>query len=386
MTVAPLAFPVVANVDARAEPATPSRVKELLVRQVDGPVRWEETVRAHGRRDGVTHTLEIGPGKVLAGLVKRIAKEIKVLTVGTLDGIEAAAKLFAAKLLSSLEAAELGRSTGRRPVVAERWSTSPRFARRAKHAPPCSSSTARWRSSPAARAASAAPSPRRSPSRRARRRQLRARRSGRPTRSPTASSPRGGKAEILGFDVADPKACEDGDRRRSPSALGRLDILVANAGISIDGLLLRLKDEDLERTLSVNVEGRPRLRARGHKVMMRARTGRIIFISSVVGEMGNAGQTAYAASKAALLGLTKTLAREYASRDITVNAVAPGFIDTDMTQALTAEQREDAPQGHPARAHGHGPRDRGRRRRILASDEAAYVTGQVLRVNGGMYM
>src|SRR4051812_36929850 len=126
---------------------------------------------------------------------------------------------------------------------------------------------------------------------------------------------KGGKAEILGFDVADPKACEDailGAAKRH----GRLDIAISNAGISIDALILRLKPEDLDRTLAVNVGGAFSVARAATRVMMRSRAGRIIFISSVVGEAGNAGQTAYSASKAALLGLTKSLAREYVARGI----------------------------------------------------------------------
>src|SRR6201999_1866590 len=126
-----------------------------------------------------------------------------------------------------------------------------------------------------------------------------------------------------------------------------LDVLVANAGISIDGLLLRLKDEDILKTLSVNVVGALACSRAAIKGMMSAKSGRIVFVSSVVGEMGNAGQTAYAASKAALLGAAKSIAREYASRGITVNAVAPGYIETDMTLALTDEQRQGLLSGVP---------------------------------------
>jgi 3-oxoacyl-[acyl-carrier protein] reductase len=195
---------------------------------------------------------------------------------------------------------------------------------------------------------------------------------------------RGGKAEILGFDVADPEASETAIAAAAKRA-GRLDIAVANAGISIDNLVLRLKPEDIERTLSVNVGGAFSLARAASRVMMRARTGRIVFISSVVGETGNAGQSAYSASKAALLGLAKSIAREYVSRGITVNAVTPGYVDTDMTQALTPEQRESllkaVPAGRVATA-----REIATAVVYLASDEAAYVTGQTLRVNGGMYM
>lgn len=195
---------------------------------------------------------------------------------------------------------------------------------------------------------------------------------------------RGGAAEPLCIDMGDPAGAEravaDAAKR-----LGRLDVLVANAGISVDALLLRLKDEDLARILTVNVQGAVAASRAAVKTMMRARAGRIVYMSSVVGEMGNAGQTAYAASKAALLGVARSLAREYASRAITVNAVAPGYIDTDMTRALTDDQRQamlgGVPLGRPGTAAEVAAAVA-----YLASDEAGYVTGQVLRVNGGMYM
>jgi 3-oxoacyl-[acyl-carrier protein] reductase len=195
---------------------------------------------------------------------------------------------------------------------------------------------------------------------------------------------KGGKAEAVQLNMADSAASErvvaDVAKR-----LGRLDVLVANAGISIDALLLRLKDEDLQKTFAVNVGGAIACARGAMKSMMRAKTGRIVFLSSVVGESGNAGQTAYAASKAALLGVTKSIAREYASRNVTVNAVSPGYVETDMTRALTEEQRAAMLTGVPLGRPGTA-RDIAAAVAYLASDEAGYVTGQILRVNGGMYM
>lgn len=194
----------------------------------------------------------------------------------------------------------------------------------------------------------------------------------------------GGKAEPLRIDVANGPEAEQ-SIADAAKRLGRLDILVANAGISIDGLLLRQKEEDFDRILAVNLKGAVATARAAVKTMMRAKTGRIVFVSSVVGEMGNAGQTAYSASKAALLGVAKSIAREYASRNITVNAVTPGFVDTDMTRALTDDQRTQIaaqiPLGRTATATEIAAAVL-----FLASDEAGYITGQALRVNGGMYM
>jgi 3-oxoacyl-[acyl-carrier protein] reductase len=194
----------------------------------------------------------------------------------------------------------------------------------------------------------------------------------------------GGKAEIQGFDVAAPKACEaaveDVVKRH-----GRLDILVANAGISIDGLLLRMKDEDFDRLMQVNVKGALACARSAMKSMMRAKTGRIVFMSSVVGEMGNVGQTAYAASKAALIGAAKSIAREYASRNVTTNVIAPGYIDTDMTSTMSDQMKGELVKIVPLGRTGKA-REIAAACVYLASDEAAYVTGQVLRVNGGMHV
>lgn len=195
---------------------------------------------------------------------------------------------------------------------------------------------------------------------------------------------KGGKAEALGFDVANMKASEDA-MADVAKRLGRLDILVANAGIAVDGLLLRMKEDDFDRIMAVNVKGAIACARGATKVMMRARSGRVVFLSSVVGEMGNAGQTAYAASKAALLGVTKTLAREYAARSITVNAVAPGFIDTDMTTSLQGDMKEGLLKSIPLGRTGK-PEEIAAAVAFLCTDEASYVTGQTLRVNGGMYV
>jgi 3-oxoacyl-[acyl-carrier protein] reductase len=195
---------------------------------------------------------------------------------------------------------------------------------------------------------------------------------------------RGGKAEIVGFDVADTKACESAVEDVAKRH-GRLDILVANAGIAIDGLLLRLKEEDLDRLFQVNVKGALACAKTATKTMMRAKTGRVIFMSSVVGEMGNVGQAAYAVTKAGILGAAKSIAREFASRNITVNAIAPGFIDTDMTSNMNEQMKAELVKIVPLGRTGTA-KEIAAACVYLASDEAAYVTGQVLRVNGGMYV
>ena len=195
---------------------------------------------------------------------------------------------------------------------------------------------------------------------------------------------KGGKAEALRFDVADPEAVDTAISEIA-KRLGRIDILVNNAGIAIDQLMLRVKPDDVSKTFATNVEGPLWCAKSAIRVMMRAKTGRIINLSSVVGEAGNPGQAVYSASKAALIGLTKTLAREYASRSITVNAVAPGYIDTDMTANLPEQAKAAITAQTPAGRTGK-PEEVAAAVLYLASDEASYVTGQVIRVNGGMYM
>jgi 3-oxoacyl-[acyl-carrier protein] reductase len=195
---------------------------------------------------------------------------------------------------------------------------------------------------------------------------------------------KGGKADVMGYDVADSKAV-DSAVESIVKLHGKLDILVANAGISIDGLLLRLKDEDLEKLWATNVRGAIASARAASRSMMRGRWGRIVFMSSVVGEMGNVGQTAYAATKAAVIGAAKSIAREYASRNVTANVIAPGYIDTDMTATMSPEHKEHLTKVVPLGRTGSA-RDIAAACVYLASDEAGYVTGQVLRVNGGLYV
>lgn len=166
---------------------------------------------------------------------------------------------------------------------------------------------------------------------------------------------------------------------------GRIDILVNNAGITRDGLIIRMKDEDWDLVLSINLKGAFLCTKSALKYMTKQRGGTIINIASIVGAMGNAGQANYVASKAGLIGLTKTIAREYANRGITANAVAPGFIDTAMTQALSDTVRAELAKQIPMGKLGT-PEDVANAVRFLASPWASYITGQVVHVNGGMYM
>ena len=165
----------------------------------------------------------------------------------------------------------------------------------------------------------------------------------------------------------------------------RIDILVNNAGITRDGLLLRMKEEDWQSVLQVNLTGTFFCVKAVLPTMSRQRSGRIVNIASIVGAIGNIGQANYAASKAAVIGLTKTVAREYASRNITVNAVAPGFIDTAMTQDLSTETKEALLNQIPLKRLGQ-PSDIADAVSFLCSEKAGYITGHVLHVNGGMHM
>jgi 3-oxoacyl-[acyl-carrier protein] reductase len=194
----------------------------------------------------------------------------------------------------------------------------------------------------------------------------------------------GGEALAVKLDVADQEQVKAAFKTVLEK-FGRLDILVNNAAINKDGLALRMKPEDWDAVIRTNLTGAHYCIQQALSTMMRARTGRIINLSSVVAEMGNAGQANYVASKAGLIGLTKAIAIEIASRNITVNAVAPGFIETPMTDVLSAEVKDELKKRIPLGRMGT-PGDVTAAIVFLASDEAAYITGHVLDVNGGMYL
>lgn len=194
----------------------------------------------------------------------------------------------------------------------------------------------------------------------------------------------GGIAEIMQCNVADYQATEAMIRKVTDD-FGRLDILVNNAGITRDGLLMKMSEEDFDRVIDTNLKGAFHTIRFAARQMLKQRSGRIINMASVVGVTGNAGQANYAASKAGVIGLTKATARELASRGITVNAVAPGFIETDMTAVLPEKVKEASVSQIPLGKFG-SPEQVASAVAFLASSDAAYITGQVLHVDGGMVM
>lgn len=194
----------------------------------------------------------------------------------------------------------------------------------------------------------------------------------------------GGQAILVKADVSDEAAVQQMVQTVA-EAFGRIDILVNNAGITRDGLLARMKEEDWDAVLSTNLKGVFLTTKAATKLMMKQRAGRIVNMASVVGVTGNAGQANYSAAKAGVIGFTKTIAKELASRGITANAVAPGFIDTDMTSVLSDKAKEAALSGIPLGRMGT-PEDIAAAVLFLVSDQASYITGQVLNVDGGMVM
>jgi 3-oxoacyl-[acyl-carrier protein] reductase len=195
---------------------------------------------------------------------------------------------------------------------------------------------------------------------------------------------RGAKAHLARFSVADPDAIKAGFKEILDTHK-RVDVLVNNAGVTRDNLLATMKMTEWDEVIDTNLKGAYLCSQAVVRTMMRQRFGRIVNVTSVVGVIGNPGQCNYSAAKAGLLGLTRALARELVSRNITVNAVAPGFIDTDMTHRLPEAVREELLKQIPAGRYG-SPEDVAAAVRFLASSEAGYITGQVIHVNGGMFM
>lgn len=194
----------------------------------------------------------------------------------------------------------------------------------------------------------------------------------------------GAEVLLVQGDVSRAEDCEK-LAAQAKDAFGRVDVLVNNAGITRDGLLARMTEEDFRAVLDVNLVGPWNMMKAVNRIMMKQRYGRIVNLSSVTGLMGNMGQTNYAAAKAGILGMTKSYAREVAGRGITVNAVAPGFIDTDMTEAMPEGAKDKIITGIPMGRTGK-PEDVAEAVAFLASEQAGYITGEVLRVDGGMAM
>ena len=194
----------------------------------------------------------------------------------------------------------------------------------------------------------------------------------------------GVRCELVGADVANFEQCEK-MVKETIEKFGRIDVLVNNAGITRDGLIMRMKKEDFESVIDINLTGTFNVTRNVIPYMIKQRSGRIISLSSVVGVAGNAGQTNYSASKAGIIGFTKSLAKEVASRNILVNAVAPGFIDTDMTKVLSDSVKEGIHEQIPLRRMGT-PREVAKVVKFLSSDDSSYITGQVINIDGGMVM
>ena len=343
--------PVVSNVTA-GPVSDVEEIRRLLVEQVTAMVRWRESV-LYMKEHGVEELVEIGVGTVLTGLARRIDSELSRVAVGTPDGIE----------------------------ILSRYALIPRFGKLANHGGTLmfdlSGRSALVTGASGGIGGAVA-------------RALNARGAAvalsdvRPKGLEQLAAELGERVHVIPCDLGD-AAATDALAKDAEAALGGIDILINNAGLTRDNLLLRMKDEDWQRILDINLTAAFRLTRACLRGMMKRRWGRIIGLASVVGVTGNPGQANYSASKAALIGMTKSLAREVASRGITANCVAPGFIATPMTEGLGEDVKARLVAQIPGGRLGTAD-EIAAAIVFLASDEAAYITGQTLHVNGGMAM
>ena len=332
-------IPVVANVTGKIL-TNASDIKESLVTQAANPVLWEDCV-AEMVNFGVTRFVEVGPGKVLTGFTKKINKEMELANVEDIPSLEKTG--FDKMHLEGKVALVTGASRGIGRAVAIQLAQSGADV------------AVNYSGSEAAA-----------------------------QETVDAILALGRKAIKIKANVANAEEVA-AMVEETHKTFGHIDILVNNAGITRDGLLMRMKDEDFDAVIDINLKGVYLVTKAVSKIMMKQRSGRIINMTSVVGVMGNAGQANYAASKAGVIGFTKSCAKELASRGITVNAIAPGFINTDMTDVLPEKVKEamvtQIPLGRMA-----NPEEVAAVTTFLASDFASYVTGQVINVDGGMVM
>ncbi len=331
--------PVVNNVDVKCE-TNGDAIRDALVRQLYNPVQWTKSVE-YMAAQGVEHLYEVGPGKVLTGLTKRIVDTLTASALNEPSAMAAALQALKRKIMNfeGKIALVTGASRGIGRAIAETLA-----ARGAKVIGTATSENG----------------------------------------AQAISDYLGANGKGLMLNVTDPASIES-VLEKIRAEFGEVDILVNNAGITRDNLLMRMKDEEWNDIIETNLSSVFRLSKAVMRAMMKKRHGRIITIGSVVGTMGNGGQANYAAAKAGLIGFSKSLAREVASRGNTVNVVAPGFIETDMTRALSDDQRAGILAQVPAGRLG-GAQEIANAVAFLASDEAAYITGETLHVNGGMYM